>query len=297
VGEQYTGLREQVPAGVHPLHNGGFRVGAIEMNLISKVGIMSAAIVLLHLSPTGWAQEVLARPSDKDVQKLVKDIEQHQKKFERALDSKFKRSVLRGPAGEIDVDIYLDDLSVAMERLRKRFTGSYSASTEAQEVLSRADFMNAYMRDNPSLKGANEWDVMASSLQQLAFAYGTTFPLPEAPEIRRIGDGELTDAATAIAKFSRDFDKVLSKSTRGMDELKEPVKGGRAELKTMSDAAKTLSSRIRSGKPASAEARQLMDSAQAVQALVDMEGMPVEVATAWEAGALPIRKISQAYGL
>jgi hypothetical protein len=267
------------------------------MNLISKVGIMSAAIVLLHLSPTGWAQEVLARPSDKDVQKLVKDIEQHQKKFERALDSKFKRSVLRGPAGEIDVDIYLDDLSVAMERLRKRFTGSYSASTEAQEVLSRADFMNAYMRDNPSLKGANEWDVMASSLQQLAFAYGTTFPLPEAPEIRRIGDGELTDAATAIAKFSRDFDKVLSKSTRGMDELKEPVKGGRAELKTMSDAAKTLSSRIRSGKPASAEARQLMDSAQAVQALVDMEGMPVEVATAWEAGALPIRKISQAYGL
>ena len=47
-----------------------------------------------------------------------------------------------------------------------------------------------------------------------------------------------------------------------------------AEAKSMAALSKTLASRIRSGKPASAEARQLIDSANKIDALMDTDGMP-----------------------
>lgn len=267
------------------------------MTVLKGTQTLLAALALCCLASASWSEEMLARPSDKDIKDLVKELQQEERSFERALDSEFKRSVLRGPGGEIDVDKYLEDLSVAIERLGKRFTGSYSASTEATEVLERASFMNGYVRDNPTLKGANEWDVFGSSLQQLATAYGTEFPLPEGAQVRRIGDGELAEASGAIAKFARDFAGVLRTSTKGIDELKEPVQTGRDELESMSDIAKQLASRIRSGKPATAEARQLMSLQAEVQSLVDNVRMPEDVVNAWDAGGSYFRKIEQAFDL
>ena len=49
------------------------------------------------------ADEPMARLSDKDVKNLVNTIEKQNKSFKRALDSKFKRSILRGPGGEVQI--------------------------------------------------------------------------------------------------------------------------------------------------------------------------------------------------
>ena len=231
---------------------------------------LATVLLASFLLPTvGQAEEMMARSSDKELKAMVKTVATTEKKFERALDSKFKRSILRGPGGEIDVGNYLEDLSDAIGNLEKRFTGKYAASAEATEVLNRSSFMHGYVRDNPSLKGANEWDAVAAQLQQLATAYGVTFPLTEGSVVRRIGDGELVDAATDLQKFASSFTSVLRKSTSGIDEFKEPVKAGVNDLKFMTSSSKTLASRIRSGKPASAEARQLMDAVSRVQGLVD----------------------------
>lgn len=257
--------------------------------------IMTIALFLLPAA--GQTQELLARASDKEVKALVKNIAAAEKRFERSLTSQFKRSILRGPTAELQVGEYLLDLSDAMASLQKRFTGSYAASAEATEVLKRSSLMHGYVRNNPSLKGANEWDAVAALLQQLATAYGQTFPLTEGVPIRRIGDGELADAAQELQKFASSFQKSMSKSTKKIPELKDPVKAGVADLKFISSSRKTLASRIRSGKPASAEARQLMEAVERVQALVDMDGMPDSVATEWAASARPIGKISQAFGL
>jgi hypothetical protein len=257
--------------------------------------MMMVAFVLLPAA--GQSQEMLARSSDKEVKALVKDIEKAEKKFEKALDSKFKRSIVRGASGEVNVANYLEDLSDSIDNLEKRFTGSYAASAEAAEVLDRSSLMHGYIRNNPSLKGANEWDGVATLLQQLAIVYGTEFPLPEGAVVRRIGDGELVDAANALKKFSGSFDSVLKKATSKIADLKDPVKAGMDDLKSISSASKTLASRIKSGKPASAEARQLMEAVERVQTLVNMDGMPDSLAAEWQAGAAPVDTISQAFGL
>lgn len=267
------------------------------MNTIARIATLVGAIFLLGLTTPALADEQMARLSDKDVKELVKTIEKQHNSFTRALDSKFKRSILRGPGGEVQVSYYVDDLGDSIEQLRKRFTGSYSASAEATETLKRADFMNSYVRDNPQLKGANEWDVFGSSLQQLARAYGTKFPLPEGAAIRRIGDGELEDAATAISKFAKDMKKPVGKYVKGTDELKAVAKSLNEQLSSLADRSRTLASRIRSSKPASAEARQMMDSVQQIESLLDTEGMPGEVTAAWQEGSSAIKKLKQAFAL
>jgi methyl-accepting chemotaxis protein len=267
------------------------------MNTLTRISTLAGALIFLGLSSPIPAQEQMARLSDKDVKELVKTIEKQHKSFERALDSKFKRSILRGPGGEIQVSYYLEDLGESLEQLRKRFTGSYSASAEATEALKRADFMNSYVRKNPQMRGANEWDVFGSSLQQLASAYGTSFPLPDDAAIRRIGDGELQDAATAISKFAKDMKKPVRKYVKGTDELKAAAKSLNDELSSLADKSRTLASRIRSGKPASAEARQMMDAVGRIESVLETEGMPGEVATAWQEGSKSINKVKQAFAL
>ena len=262
-----------------------------------KSSVLLGVLGALVLSAPAWSAEPMARMTDDDVEALAKTIGKQHQAFERALDSKLKRSILRGPGGEVRVDYYLDDLGDSIEALGDRFTGSYSASGEATDVLKRADFMNSYVHDNPSMKGANEWDVLGASLQQLAGAYGTSFPLPDDAAARRIGDGELEDAATALSKFSKDLPKAIKKETKGMDELEDAVDGLETELKSMSGMSKTLASRIRSGKPATAEARQLVESASSIEGLIGTPGMPASVAEAWEAGARDVAKVEQAFGL
>jgi len=267
------------------------------MNTKTIIGVLAGVCILLGLSSLVMAQEQMARLSDKDVKALVATIEKQQKSFERALDSKFKRSILRGASGEVQVSFYLEDLGDALEQLRKRFTGSYSASSEATEALKRADFMNSYVRKNPQMKGANEWDVFGSSLQQLARAYGTTFPLPDDAAIRRIGDGELQDAATAISKLAKDMKKPVRKHVKGTDELKAAAKGLDGELSSLADQSRTLASRIRSSKPASAGAREMMATVGRIEALLETEGMPDDVIAAWQQGSKSLDKVKQAFAL
>lgn len=267
------------------------------MNIIARVGTLLSVFAFLGLTSPVLAQEQMARLSDKDVKSLVKTIEKQHKSFVKALDSKFKKSVLRGPGGELQVNYYLDDLGESIEQLGKRFTGGYAASAEATEALQRADFMNSYVRNNPQMKGANEWDVFGSSLQQLAQAYGTTFPLPDDAAIRRIGDGELADAATAVSKLAKDMKKPVRKYVKGTDELKAAAKSLDGELSSLADRSRTLASRIRSGKPASAEARQMMATVGQIESLLETDGIPDEVVTAWRESSKSVDKVQQAFGL
>lgn len=267
------------------------------MKISATITTLVGAMLLFGIAAPLSAAEPMARVSDKDVEALVKSIEDHQKDFVRALDSKFKRSVLRGPGGEIEVAGYLDDLENDIDRFSDRFDGSYSASAEVKDLMERASMMNDYIRKHPEMDGANEWDVFGSGLQQLAGAYGTTFPLPDGAVIRRIGDGELEDTAKGISEFAKDMKKPVRKHVKGTDELKAAAKSLDDELSSLADQGDALASRIRSNKPATAEARQLVDSVGRIESLLDTPGIPEDVTTLWEEGSKSVAKVEQAFAL
>jgi len=95
-------------------------------------------------------------------------------RFEDTLDGKFKSSILRGPAGEVNVGKFLDDFQQNVDKAKDRFAPNYAASAEVQTILRQAAEIDGYFRGLPGgFKGASEWDRLAMDLRRLAQAYGT----------------------------------------------------------------------------------------------------------------------------
>jgi len=244
-----------------------------------------------------WADEPLARSTDKAVRKQIEAIADKQETFEKSLDGKFKKSIVRGPSGEVDVKAFLKDFASAVERMDERFSGKYAASAEAADVFDRATRMHRYVREHPEMKGANEWDGVAKRLGDLATSYNVTFPLAEGATPRRIGDGELADAAAEFAKLAPKTADALKKAAKTVPALVDAVESGTADLKAAVDASKTIKSRVSAGKAASAEARQLQALAGRIDTVVATSGAPDALTSSWTACAAALDKVLTAFGL
>jgi len=91
--------------------------------------------------------------------------------------------------------------------------------------------------------------------------------------------------------------KPVSKNVKGTDERKATAKSLDGGFSSLADQSTKLASPIHSGKPATAEARQIMDSAGQIESLLETDGVPREIATTWQAGSSSFDKVKQAFGL
>lgn len=243
------------------------------------------------------AQTPFERSSDKAVTKLLESIADNQKQFRRALDKTFSRSVIRSATGEVDVEAYLDDLDKAIKGVDDRFDGRYSASTEVHDLLQRAAPMQTYVRAHPELRGASEWDRVAGDLNRLGQAYGAAFPLANNANVRRIGDGELTESLTALGSVGKGVSSALKRAGRDTPALATLNKSGTESVEGLEKVAAALKSRISHGEPATAEARQLQAVAKKLDGLFGGADVPAAVKTAWQPAGEHVAKIAQAFGL
>src|SRR5262245_32700507 len=136
------------------------------LNRNTTVAVMIC--VLAAMSPVS-----AERLNDRDVKALLERIDNERDRFEDQLDGKLKRSILRGPGGEVNVERYLDDLQQNVDRMNERFTSDYAASTEVTTVLRQASDIHRFMaKQAPNFDGASEWNRLESSLRELAAVYG-----------------------------------------------------------------------------------------------------------------------------
>lgn len=72
-------------------------------------------------------------------------------------------------------------------------------------IMKRAEGLDKFVDSQPaSLKGRSEWDTFTASLNELAGAYGTTFPLKADSPPRRMNDLEIQQATeSAVAGTAR----------------------------------------------------------------------------------------------
>lgn len=260
-----------------------------------KTGTVLAGIVLAALAALPAAAQIAARPSDKAVVGHIDSVQKSARQFERSLDSKLKRGTIRGESTEVNVENYLEDFGTDLDRLRKRFKSSYSASAELATVLERADGIRRYVESQPAtFKGRSEWDVAAAALNDLSAAYGTTFPLAEGTSPRRMNDAEISQAADQVVKNASSYRKAL----KGAYTKEESAERTSAEKSTdaVTNAAKALKSRLGSGKPASGEAAALAEALTAAEAAVAGRTLPEAATTAWAAVTSAAAKIAQGFG-
>jgi len=255
--------------------------------------VVSASLLVVFT--IGLSAQNGERLADKDVAKIFEAVDNGRDRFEDQLDGKLKRSIVRGPGGEVDVENYLDDLQKNVDNLRERFTGKYAASNEAATVLKQASQIHRFMKSQPAdLKGSSEWDRLAIDLSRLAEAYGTVFPLPADAAVRRINDGEAASTAELIAKDADQLkqaiggDKTMAKADR--NALK-------SDLDQLKKQASLVKSRTLGGKPATAEARQVRDTAGRVGGALSGRTLTANARESWESIQRSLLKIDQAYRL
>jgi hypothetical protein len=239
-----------------PTAHRGFTTGLFALAFVSALLIWSTPVP---------AQGVPDRLSDKTVAGLIDQLEPAREKFEDSLSDEVKNSVVRSPTGEVKVDAYLDDLKDNIKKFRERFAANYAASNELETVLKQCNAVETFMYARPDTKGRSEWESFAKALKSVATVYGATFPLATGASVRRMNDGE---TAEAIGSLEASADQL--KGAIGDDKalLKADQDAGKKLAEDLRKSAKELKSRVADGKPATVEAKTVLQQASLLDAFV-----------------------------
>lgn len=261
-----------------------------------KTGVAAAiAVAAGFLAPGIVAAQGADRLSDKDVKALIEAVDNGRDRFEDALDGGFKGSILRGPGGEVHVKKFLDDFQNEVGQLKDRFKPDYAASAEAKTVLNRAREIDGFVKGQPSpFKGASEWDRLVVELRRLAGVYGTTFPLPEGAAVRRMNDKETAAAADQLARQADLFKKTVGKDNALTSTERDAAK---RQADDLAKAAKALKSRTSSGKPATGEARQVLDLVGQIGASPAAKKFSPATLSSWGVMQSNLAKLEQAFNI
>jgi hypothetical protein len=259
--------------------------------LLSAIATLTVAVVATPL----LLAQTPERLTDKDVKALIEAADQSRDRFEDRLDDKVKDAVVRGAAGEVNVSTFLDDFQENFNRLKERFKPDYAASAEAAAVLRQAASIHTFMKQQPpTLRGASEWDQLAGNLGRLATAYGAKFPLEGDMPVRRVSDGEAAGAAEEIEKQAEQLKNAFNREPSLAAPAKNALKNA-ADL--VKNNAKTLKSRLKDGKPATAEARGLFDALGRMEESSKGLGLSPQTLTLTGALRAPLTTLRQAFGM
>jgi len=227
------------------------------------------------------------RLSDKDVEKIIKRIEQQSDRFRSSLDSALDKSRFNGSNREDDINQFVKDFYKETKKLRDRFDHHQSTAPDVQSVLDRAaridDFMRRY-RLSP--RAQEDWSTLKTNLDELAAAYnvswrwvgfesnypaqsptypsGTTVGLPY-----RVSDREVEKILRRIEQQSDRFrsalDSSLDKSrldgTREEDDINRFVK-------EFYEQTKTLREHFDHHKSTSSDVQSVLDRAARINSLI-----------------------------
>ena len=254
--------------------------------------------LLLALLPSPQAPAP-ARITYNQIKELFDQIDNQRDRFEDQLDSSVKRAVLRGPSGEVDVERFLDDLQENLDKLKGRYNPTYNAGNEVTTVLRQGTAVQKYMATKaPNLKGASEWNALAGSLGQLAAAYGTSFPLPEDAQLQRVGDVQVTTAASQTAGAADQFRKQLDQALKQDKSIAPDArKAALAEVEGLKKDAEVLANRVKDNKPASGEAAQLIERAHKIAASAESLPLSPNAKSALQSVLRPLNTIAQGFNI
>lgn len=114
--------------------------------------------------------------SDVQLRTLLRRIEQRADTYKLAANRSLDRSTLNGTSSEDSLNRYITDFEAATDRLSQRFESRQSVMADAQEVLSRAQFIDAFMREQRlDYRATSQWNLLRNDLSTLATYYGVSW--------------------------------------------------------------------------------------------------------------------------
>ena len=229
--------------------------------MLRRAFVLAICMCFALLVPTSEGQ-VIGQPyrlSDKEVERIIRRIEQQSDHFRSSVDSALDKSRFNGSNREDDINSFIKDFYEQTKRMRDRFDKHQSTSPDVEAVLDRAARIDDFMRRNRlSSKAQDDWSTLKNSLDELASAYNVswrwdgyrTTPAIVSPTGTavagvpyRVSDREVEKILRRIEQQSDRFrsalDSSLDKSrlngTREEDEINRFVKEFYEQTKTLRD--------------------------------------------------------------
>src|SRR5690349_10271454 len=116
------------------------------------------------------------RVNDKEVERIIRRIEQQSDRFRSSLDSALDKSRFNGSHREDDINSFVKAYYEQTKRLRDHFNHHNSAGADVQAVLDSAARIDEFMRRNRlSSKAEDDWANLKSNLDELARAYNVSW--------------------------------------------------------------------------------------------------------------------------
>jgi len=113
----------------------------------------------------------------KDVERIIKRVEERSNAFRKVVDRQLDRSALNGTQREDDVNQQVKELENAIDKLKKDFKRANTweeTREQVQTVMNEADEVNALVRRGRWRRGGvvrDEWSLVRSDLNRLAGVY------------------------------------------------------------------------------------------------------------------------------
>src|ERR1051326_5691074 len=117
------------------------------------------------------------RVTDREVERILKRIEQQSDRFRSALDSSLDKSRFNGTRQEYDIMRFVNEFCEGTKPLRDHFDHHKSTSGDVQEVLDRAASIDSFLRRNPMRRNnaMREWERLRGNLDELAQVYNVSW--------------------------------------------------------------------------------------------------------------------------
>ncbi|MFN7945095.1 MAG: YMGG-like glycine zipper-containing protein [Blastocatellia bacterium] len=178
-------------------------------------------IVLMALPGAGFsalAQQPY-RVSDRQVDQLLRRIENRADAFKASLNASLDRSRINGSSREDEINAAMSDFENATDRLRERFNDRRSVSADVQDVLSRADRIEALTRNlRLTARASRDWQALRSDLNTLASYYNVSWNNQGSyqPGWNSASSTGLTGTWRLDTSRSDNIDDAIDRAERGM---------------------------------------------------------------------------------
>jgi len=282
----------------------------------AALSFLTVALVCLGAVSQIQAQ-VVGQPyrlNDKEVGRMIKQIESQTKKFRNSLDSALDRSRLNRTHREDDINAFVKGFEEQTKRLHDRFDDHKSVAADVEAVLDRAAEIDGFMgRQRLSGRAEEDWSALRTNLDELAQAYNvswrwvgrvslsdgvSTLPGGGSTLPYRLTDKEVDQILRRIEQQSKRFrssmDSALDKSrlngTRREDNVNEFIR-------QFNDEVKRLRDRFSDHKSVAADVQSVLDRAARIDEFMSRRQLSRKAEEDWFRLKANLDELSRAYAV
>lgn len=271
-------------------------------------------IMLAVVFPTVYSvqAQIAYRVSDRQVKTLINRIETRTDTFRNQLNRSLDRSSLNGTSSEDAVNAYIADFEKATDRLRGRFDSRQSELADVQEVLNRANFINAFMYQNRlDSQVQNQWSLLRSDLNTLASYYnanwswsntlptvGTSTVIDTTGLAYTVTDVQLRTLLKRIEQradaYKQAVNRSLDRSTMNGTRSEDSVNRYIADFETATDR---LRQRFESRQSVDADAQEVLNRAQVIDGFMRDYRLNTRATSQWNLLRDDLSTLATYYGV